>query len=168
MSKAVKPTRPRKAAAVSLRAGRPQGGHSADRRDRLLDTALDLFASQGIAATSLQAIAHEAQVTPALVHYYFGNKEQLLAAIIEERLMPLVQQFTSLLDMNSDEPLATILAITRGMADITAAHPWLSPLWVREVLSEGGLLRDWIQEHVAKGISEKISQLTRAAQQKNC
>ncbi|VTP61902.1 Potential acrAB operon repressor [Leclercia adecarboxylata] len=55
----------------------------------MLDIALDLFSRQGIARTSLNAIAKEAGVTPAMLHYYFNSREQLLDAMIEERFLPL-------------------------------------------------------------------------------
>ena len=49
--------------------GRP-GGDSADLREHLLDAALTCFSRKGIAATPLKAIAAEANVNPALLHYY--------------------------------------------------------------------------------------------------
>jgi AcrR family transcriptional regulator len=39
------------------------------------------FAEQGWAGTSLRAIAREVGVDPALVHYYFSSKEELLDAV---------------------------------------------------------------------------------------
>ena len=59
------------------RPGRPRGTKpTATGRERLLDIALDLFSRQGIANTSLNAIAKEAGVTPAMLHYYFNSREQ--------------------------------------------------------------------------------------------
>jgi TetR/AcrR family transcriptional regulator len=69
--------------------GRP-AGETTLQRERLLDTALAAFSHQGIATSSLRGIASAAGVTPALVNYYFGNKEKLLAAVVEERLIPLL------------------------------------------------------------------------------
>src|SRR6266851_5107682 len=54
-------------------------------REHLLDTATRLFAERGIAATTAQ-IAADADVTSALVHYYFTNRERLLDAVVDERL----------------------------------------------------------------------------------
>ena len=61
------------------RPGRPRGSKpTATSREQLLDIALDLFARQGIARTSLNAIAKEAGVTPAMLHYYFNSRENFL------------------------------------------------------------------------------------------
>lgn len=38
----------------------------------------------------LRDIAKEAGVTPALVHYYFGDTAQLQEAVVTERLLPVV------------------------------------------------------------------------------
>ncbi len=55
--------------------GRPRGSRpSGDNREHLLDIALRLFSQQGIGHTSLNAIAREAGVTPAMLHYYFTGE----------------------------------------------------------------------------------------------
>src|SRR5688500_6149110 len=69
------------------RVGRPVG-ESQDLRSRLLDVAVVRFGRDGVSATTLRDIAREAGVNPALVHYYFGDKAQLLEAVMAERLMP--------------------------------------------------------------------------------
>lgn len=150
----------------ALKPGRPLADVKVERRQLLLDTTLELFARQGIAGTSLHAIAEHAQVTPALLHYYFGNKEQLIEVVLTECLIPIVNQFNDLLDVNSNEPLDTLLNVTQQMLQITASIPWLPALWVREVLNEDGYLREWVQEHAAKEQSERICRLTIAAQKK--
>ena len=71
------------------RPGRPRA-EDANQRERLLDAAVECFASDGIAATSLRAIAVRAGVTPALVNYYFGSKERLLEVFIAERVMRVI------------------------------------------------------------------------------
>lgn len=52
-------------------------------RARILDAAGDLFIEHGIGAVSIRDIAAAAGVTHALVHRYFGTREQLLAAVVE-------------------------------------------------------------------------------------
>jgi AcrR family transcriptional regulator len=62
------------------RPGRPPG--SSDTRERILVSARELFSRNGIGKTSIRAIATDAGVDSALVHHYFGTKEQLFAAAI--------------------------------------------------------------------------------------
>jgi AcrR family transcriptional regulator len=68
------------------RPGRPPG--SSDTREKILVSARDLFAHNGIGNTSVRAIASDAGVDPALVHHYFGTKEKLFAAAINVSFDP--------------------------------------------------------------------------------
>ncbi|MFF5216356.1 TetR family transcriptional regulator [Micromonospora sp. NPDC000442] len=49
-------------------------------RDAILDAARAVFAERGFDASTIRAIAASAGVDPALVHHYFGTKEQLFLA----------------------------------------------------------------------------------------
>lgn len=62
------------------RPGRPPG--TSDTRQRILDGARELFARNGITGTSIRSVAAAAGVDPALVHHYFGTKQQLFTAAI--------------------------------------------------------------------------------------
>jgi AcrR family transcriptional regulator len=67
-------------------------------RFRILDTAEQLFASKGYAATSFRDIASEAQVNPALISYYFGSKRALFEAVYKRRGKQLTDRWAQLLD----------------------------------------------------------------------
>lgn len=98
--------------------GRP-GNDSPDLRQHLLDAALTCFSRQGIAATSLRAIATQANVNPALLHYYFGDKAQLQHAVIEERVMPAVNGVGASLAAAGDDVTALIAGFVRGVGEAT-------------------------------------------------
>jgi AcrR family transcriptional regulator len=70
------------------RPGRPPG--ISDTRDRILANARKLFARNGIGNTSIRAIAAAADVDAALVHHYFGTKEQLFAAAVHIPIDPML------------------------------------------------------------------------------
>ncbi|MEI7036157.1 TetR/AcrR family transcriptional regulator [Fulvimonas yonginensis] len=123
------------------RAGRPPGDDG-DLRAQLLDAATAHYARVGIEATSLRAIAAEAGVTPAMLHYYFGDKPRLTLALVEERLLPALAPLRARLEQAGGDPAALVDAFVRGIGELVAQHPWLPPLWVREVLCEGGALRE--------------------------
>src|SRR3546814_18239669 len=95
-----------------------------------------------IAATSLRAIAAEAGVTPALLHYYFGDKAQLVDALVEERMLPAFAAVRGRVAAAGDDIADTVAAFVCGLTEVMKAHPWWPQLWVREVLCEGGALRD--------------------------
>lgn len=120
--------------------GRPAAAPSGVAREALLDAAQDLFGRQGIAATPLAAVAKAAGVTPAMVHYYFSSRDQLLDALVEERIGPLLARVWG--PVEASQELETILAgLVQRLLEGPGSQPWLPPLWIREVLSEGGELR---------------------------
>jgi AcrR family transcriptional regulator len=63
------------------RPGRRPG--SADTRGEILTAARKVFAEKGFDKATVRGIAREAQVDPALVHHYFGGKEQVFVAAME-------------------------------------------------------------------------------------
>jgi AcrR family transcriptional regulator len=54
-----------------------------DTKAAILAAARERFATTGFARTSVRAIAAEAGVDPALVHHYFGTKDELFLAALE-------------------------------------------------------------------------------------
>ena len=66
--------------------GRRPGGP--DTRGQILASARKSFADKGFAGTTIRAVAAEAGVDPALVHHYFGSKDDLFLAALEIRVDP--------------------------------------------------------------------------------
>lgn len=125
--------------------GRPSGTSTGpDQRNRLLDTALVLFARQGIADTPLAAIAREAGVTPAMLHYYFKTRDQLLDVLIEERIQPRRLAIGKVFDVNAGDPVTVITQLAERLMRTATEHPWFPALWMREVFSDSGTLRQRI------------------------
>ncbi|WP_405842768.1 TetR family transcriptional regulator [Streptomyces sp. NBC_01518] len=74
--------------ATAKRRGRPPRTESADTRDRILAAAREEFSERGYEKTSVRGIAKAAGVDPALVHHYFGTKEQIFEAAVEVAFAP--------------------------------------------------------------------------------
>lgn len=66
------------------RRGRPVGGGNAEAgREALVAAAVRVIGRQGVAAASTRAIAAEAGVHAAMLHYLFPDKQALLSAVLE-------------------------------------------------------------------------------------
>lgn len=73
------------------RRGRPASGERSDEPpapERILSSARAEFAARGYDKASIRAIARGARVDPALVHHYFGTKEQVFEAAVETAFAP--------------------------------------------------------------------------------
>ena len=68
------------------RTGRRKG--APDTRDAILASARAAFAEKGFDGASIRGIATDAEVDPALVHHYFGTKEQLFLATVDVPVDP--------------------------------------------------------------------------------
>ncbi|MFC5438070.1 TetR/AcrR family transcriptional regulator [Rhodanobacter umsongensis] len=158
MNTSARPAAPRK-----RRAGRPSGDDQ-DLRAHLLGVATTQFSRMGIAATSLRMIAGEANVTPAMLHYYFGDKPRLVQAVIDEQLLPALMPLRAQMKRAGSDPAVLIEAFVSGIAGVMSSHPWLPTLWVREVLCEGGELREVLFDQVVPGLPQWLAQCFAAAQ----
>jgi TetR/AcrR family transcriptional regulator len=138
--------------------GRPAGALDYDARDLLLSAATDLFAAQGVAATSFSLIAKRAGLTPAMMHYYFKDREQLLDCVVEERLATLIASVWDPVQPGT-EPAAVVGGIVERMLAGIERMPWVPSTWMREVLNEGGLLRSRVLRHLP---FEKVRVLSEA------
>ncbi|MGW0844968.1 TetR/AcrR family transcriptional regulator [Streptomyces sp. NPDC002787] len=87
--------------ATPRRRGRPPRTESADTpatRDRILTAAREEFAERGYDKTSVRAIAKAAGVDSALVHHYFGTKDQVFEAAVEVAFAPVLGARDSVLE----------------------------------------------------------------------
>ncbi len=63
----------------------------ADARTQILEAALDVFIERGIRNTSLREVAKRAGLSLSGVHWYFRNKDELVAGVVEHmRLLPVI------------------------------------------------------------------------------
>ncbi len=127
--------------------GRPTSTSGLYAREKLLEAATELFAKQGVAATTFATIADRAQLTPAMLHYYFRDREQLLDAVVEERLSPLIAGVWGPVTAG-EAPAELLRGIVERMLAGIEKMPWVPSTWMREVLNEGGLLRGRVLRHL--------------------
>lgn len=129
--------------------GRPVASGGPDARERLLHAAVELFAEHGIAATTFSIIAKRAGLTPAMMHYYFKSRDQLLDAVVEERLLPLLSGVWNPVTAG-ESPAEMVRGFVHRLLQGIEAMPWIPSTWIREVLNEQGLLRTRIMRHIPR------------------
>ena len=135
------------------RPGRPPG--ISDTRDRILASARELFAHNGIDRTSIRAVAAAAGVDSALVHHYFGTKRQLFAAAINLPIDP-----TAVLGPIREVPVDELGLVLPSL---------LLPLWdsemgaalvatLRSMLtgSDVNLIRSFFQEVITAEVAPRV------------
>jgi AcrR family transcriptional regulator len=93
-------------------------------RERLLDAAERLFATGGLDAVSVRDITEAAGANTAAIHYHFGSKQDLMAALVErraERIGRRRQELLARLGQRSDIELRDVVeALVLPTAELAA------------------------------------------------
>jgi TetR/AcrR family transcriptional regulator, acrAB operon repressor len=79
-------------------------------RDRILDTAEQVFSEHGVARTSLADIADAAGVTRGAIYWHFRNKGDLFAGLLDRVALPMEEMVARAADEATEDPLASIRA----------------------------------------------------------
>ncbi len=90
-------------------------------RARILKAAIDEFASRGFKGASMDAIAARTHTTRALINYYFGGKEQVYLAVLEQ-VYGEIRHAESFLDLDHLAPVDAIRRIVAFTFDYYLAH----------------------------------------------
>ena len=72
---------------------------------QLIESALALFRRQGVANTTIEQIARNADVTRGAVYWHFDNKEAIVRALWEDYVYPLIRRLqVALRDLDPERP----------------------------------------------------------------
>jgi AcrR family transcriptional regulator len=135
------------------RPGRPPG--TSDTRDRILVSARELFARNGIDKTSVRAIASGAGVDAALVHHYFGTKQQLFAAAIHIPIDPM-QVIGPMRDTPIEALGLTLPSLLLPLWDSELGSGFIATLRSLLAGNEVSLVRSFLQEVITKEVGSRV------------
>jgi AcrR family transcriptional regulator len=135
------------------RPGRPPG--TSDTRERILATARELFARNGIDKTSIRAIASGAGVDPALVHHYFGTKQQLFAAAIHIPIDPM-QVLGPMRETPVEELGLKLPSLLLPLWDSELGAGFIATLRSLLAGSDVSLVRSFLQEVVSVEVGKRV------------
>lgn len=77
-----------------------------EKRQAILDAAINRFSKKGFQGTSVSAICSEADISAGQLYHYFENKEAILGAIAELALAQMTDHFEQV--MSSADPMAAL------------------------------------------------------------
>ena len=87
-------------------------------RERLLEAARELFTRHGYDGVSMRRLARDAGATPAMIHYYFGDKQGLYEALLERALSRVLGRVRGIVAADGED----MLAMTEGGRTYSAAE----------------------------------------------
>jgi len=109
-------------------------------RDSLLRAATKVFAKYGLSGASVEKISKAAKSYDRMIYYYFGSKEGLYIAVLEEayRRMREIESGLHLDDLPPEDALRKLVGFT---VDYQRAHPDFIRLVMTENIHRGEYLR---------------------------
>jgi AcrR family transcriptional regulator len=137
------------------RTGRRPGASGT--RDAILDAARRAFAEQGYQHATIRGVAELAGVDPALVHHYFGTKQELFVAAVQLPVNP-VEQLTAVLAQDPDQAGRRMVELFLSIWDHAADQSPLLAL-VRSAVGDehaAGMLREFLTEEVLGQIAHRL------------
>ncbi len=135
------------------RPGRPPG--ISDTRDRILASARELFAHNGIDRTPIRAIAAAAGVDSALVHHYFGTKRQLFAAAINLPIDP-IAVLGPIREVPVDELGLVLPSLLLPLWDSEMGAALVATLRSMLTGSDVNLIRSFFQEVITAEVAPRV------------
>jgi AcrR family transcriptional regulator len=128
--------------------GSPAKGSSAMRkpkdpeanRARIVAAAIEEFAARGFKGASMDAIAARTHTTRALINYYFGSKEKLYIAVLEQ-VYSEIRDAEGGLDLDHLEPAAAVRRIVEFTYTYYVEHEGFVRLVVAENQARGRHLK---------------------------
>lgn len=130
------------------------------RREQLLDVTTQLAVEQSFHAVSIEAVAHRAGVTRAVIYQHFGNLRALLEAVVDRETSRALAQVseTTLTDLSEGEPRELMLESLEAYLSAVHDHP---RTW-RLVLMPPEGAPEMLRQRIEQGRRSVLGQLARA------
>ena len=114
-------------------------------KEHIMKIATDIFAHKGYTATSTREITSKAGVNLSMIAYYFGSKEGLFKAIIEESFKPILNSYSITHKMSVAvcfwQNLFLVLFLNLWLKIIVSRFLHLSKALLKKALHKGFLER---------------------------
>ncbi|MEM9821416.1 MAG: TetR/AcrR family transcriptional regulator [Bacteroidota bacterium] len=138
--------------------GRPKERQQAD-LDKILSIATKCFAKNGYGGVSISLLAKEAGIADSLLHYHFGNKEELWKKAVShtgnkiiaemEQLVPLIKHL---------DGIEQLKILNKKLLYYSATYPEFQQIVIQEVFSKS-VRSNWLIENALDSVFTYYDQL---------
>jgi AcrR family transcriptional regulator len=90
-------------------------------RERILDAAREMFATQGVEATTMRAIADRIEYTPTAIYYHFRDKDELIRELCHTDFASLAGAFNRI--GRIEDPVERLRRIGMAYVEFAIEHP---------------------------------------------
>lgn len=97
-------------------------------RERILAAATEVFSTRGYAGAGVDRLAEKSGIAKTAIYYHFGNKEGLLAAVLERAATQWIEGIQAAARQGGD-PLQRLDRALAGMRAMLEERPWILKLF---------------------------------------
>ena len=126
-------------------------------RALILAAAEEVFANQGYRGATTAAIAAKAGLPKANVHYYFGTKEALYHAVLEDILGLWLGELDRITEAN--DPAAALADYIRAKIVHSRERPLASKVYANEMIRGARHTRDFLKNELRSLVKDKAKVL---------
>jgi len=119
--------------------------HRIEKRDRITEAAISVFAEKGYRSSRVSDVAREAGVADGTIYLYFRSKEELLLTIFEEKMEELLSELSDALSDISC-PLEQVRVYARQHFTQLQNNPDLAQVFQIELRQSHRFLREYRPE----------------------
>jgi AcrR family transcriptional regulator len=98
-------------------------------KERILEAATELFSTRGYAGAGVDKLAERSGIAKTAIYYHFGNKEGLLAAVLERAAGQWIEGIEQAVRQAGDDPIQRLDRALAGMRAMLEERPWIYNLF---------------------------------------
>jgi AcrR family transcriptional regulator len=99
------------------------GAEPAERREQILNSAGELFAAKGVAATTVREIGNAVGLLSGSLYHYFDSKDAMVEQLVSDFLQDLTAAYPRVRAEN-DDPRSSLAGLIRESFHLVAKHPY--------------------------------------------
>ena len=113
-----------------------------DRRQAIIDAAVQVFAQKGFFGAKVSEIAETAGVADGTIYLYFRSKDELLISLFEEKMELIIDELTRLLDP-IENPEEKVRRYVVAHLELVASHPQLMQVLTIELRQSARFIKEY-------------------------
>lgn len=114
-----------------------------DKRRRIIDAAVQVFAAKGFFGARVSEIAEAAGVADGTIYLYFKSKDDVLISLFEEKMQSIIERLSVMLDEHDGDPEAKVRRYIVEHLKLVADQPRLMQVLTIELRQSARFIKEY-------------------------
>ncbi len=130
-----------------------QGRIRQENEKRILQAAEKVFSENGFRGATTAAVAEQAGLPKANIHYYFGTKEKLYRTVIDDIVELWLSSFREITE--EDDPASTLADYIRAKMELSKNRPEASRVFANELIRGAPRIGEYLSGDLKEWVDQK-------------